>query len=288
MFILKSEIKAVLAALLLAVSMQGCDCAKETDETNTFLDETSLHADDALMSAGGNVEGISVCHEGVCERTGSGGYIGFDAAGSYTFYINGIYLSERNITETARIVSPYTLFDSNATARAYELFVHACDRDEEDTSVSLSFSPYLPDADSFEAFLNDSMQEGNITFSINDHNITIDTLSGFIKRDDINWTYTVIDREVYTALELVEAFFDRAKDKKIALFDSNETFEFERLGPVSFMLGEAYSIELELQSDALILHFTDLESGVESDARFVEIRDENLLQSELVNLEIVE
>ncbi len=287
MFIEKNVLKSMLAALLLVLMMYGCDCVKETDDA-TLSNEMLLHADDALMSAGGNVEGISVCHEGVCERSGSGGYIGFDAAGSYTFYINGIYLSERNITETARIVSPYTLFDSNATARAYELFVHACDRDEEDTSVSLSFSPYLPDADSFEAFLNDSMQEGNITFSINDHNITIDTLSGFIKRDDINWTYTVIDRKVYTALELVEAFFDRAKDKKIALFDSNETFEFERLGPVSFMLGEAYSIELELQSDALILHFTDLESGVESDARFVEIRDENLLQSELVNLEIVE
>ena len=51
-------------------------------------------------------------------------------------------------------------------------------------------------------------------------------------------------------------------------------------------LGDVYSLELQVQSDRLVLDFIDLESGVESEARFISVVD-STLQSDLVDLEIV-
>jgi len=266
--------------------LNGCDCSdKQTNEPDVV---SSQHTDDAIMFAGGSIEGVSVCYEDTCARTSSDGYITFKKSGSYTFYLNGMYLTEQNITKNTRVISPYTLFEDEMTSRMYALLLHACDRsdDVEDDVIELSLSPYLPAFESFEALLDTQKLDSNLSFSMNDHNVTVDTVSGVILRDGIEWVYTPIEQDVYRALESVESFFDRAEGKKMALFHSFETHTLNRLGPMNFKLGDVYSLELQVQRDRLVLDFIDLESGVESEARFISVVD-STLQSDLVDLEIV-
>ena len=296
--------------ILLAMGLSGCKY-KEDEDVNTAKLPTPLNVQ--MQVLGSTIEGMTVCLDNnVCKKTDSKGMVAFEKFGSYTFKINDMHISTLEIDNNKTLISPYVLFDKNDTlAKDISLVIHAFDKskDPSDESVLLSFSSYIPKAESIEAFIADNKVDGNLTYVINDHNNTIDFNASKIYRDCKNEEVSVYDtnvgefvtrlelkcdefvvdiapKENYVLLEDVSAFIALAEDNNVTLENIETKYLLKQETLTSFTLGDRYRFSFFAEKEKVVVEIYDAQSRITDKGELLKSDDVHSLLTNLTQINI--
>jgi len=270
----------------------GCDDPVESTEPTTNEEETTVELPVQIQVVGSLIEGMIVCDSNnSCKQTDTNGMVSFEKFDDYAFKINDINISSLSIDSNMTIVSPYTFFDTNDTlAKNFLLLLHAFDKgsDITDETVSLTFSSYIPTVISIKTFIEEKLDGEDLVYSVNEHNIIIDTEDNSIDRDNVDSTILVPSKEIYKKLDYVSTFIEIANDKNVTLGNIGTKYLLERTTLTSFTLGERYRFTASVDESDVLVEIYDNTSRTTDNAKLV-IGDENsTLITNLVSVTLVE
>lgn len=299
---------SVSIIVLLSMGLSGCSCEEDADTTELL---TPLNVQ--MQVLGSSIEGMTVCLDNnVCKKTDTKGMVAFEKFGTYSFKINDMNISVLDIDKNKTLISPYALFDKNDTlAKDISLLIHAFDKskDPSDKSVLLSFSSYIPKAESIEAFMLDHRVDDNLTFVVNEHNNTVDFNASKIYRDCEDKNVTVFDanasafvtktelkcdefivdiapKENYALLEEVSSFISLAEDKNVTLENIETKYLLKQETLTSFTLGESYRFSFFVEKDKVAVEIYDAASRTTDKAVLLESDDATTLLTNLTEINI--
>ena len=284
-----NQIRIILS--LIFVIIVGCDDPQENIEPKNDQEEL-VEKLPVQLQVIGSLEGIIVCDSNSsCKETDSNGVVSFDTFGHYSFKINDINISTFEIDSNITVVSPYKLFEDNETlAKNFLLLLHAFDKgsDIADEEVSLSFSSYIPTATTIKNFINLNLQDNNLSYSVNDHNITIDTVEHLIDRDGINFDIDIPTKESYTKLKNISDFIGMAKDKNVTLGNISTKYILNEETPTSFTLGERYRFRAYIKEEDVLIDIYDNSSRTTDNAKLIIDDDNSTLVTNLISIIVME
>jgi hypothetical protein len=283
MFIKLQKVIPILGLILIL----GCDDPKEEASLDNN-EEVIVPSAVQLQVVGSLIEGMIVCDSNSsCKQTDSNGMVAFDNFDSYTFKINDINVSSLNIETNRTIVSPYKLFEHNETlAKNFLLVLHAFDKGSEisDEEVVLTFSSYIPKADTIEQFIIEHSENNDTNFSVNEHNISIDTQENIVNRGDRDFTIDVPTKEAYAKLDRVSEFIALANDKNVTLGNVSTKYLLTSATLSSFELGERYRFNAFAKEEEVIVEIYDSQSRTTDSAKLIESDDNTTLVTNLVSI----
>jgi len=222
-----------------------------------------------------------------CKKSDSDGMVAFEKFDDYNFKINDINVSSLLIDSNRTIVSPYKLFDTNDTlAKNFLLLLHAFDKssDISDEKVVLSFSSYIPKANNIRTFIDEHREEDDIVYTVNDHDIIIDTEENSIDRGDEDFSIDVPSKETYAKLDIVSNFITLANDKNVTLGNVSTKYLLKSSTLSSFDLGERYTFSAFAKEEDVVVEIYDKNSRTTDSAKLVESDDNNSLVTNLVSI----
>ncbi len=276
----------------IALLFLGCDDPKESIATTTNEEESTVILPVQIQVVGSLIEGMVVCDDSnSCKQTDSNGMVAFEKFGDYAFKINDINVSSLTIDSNMTIVSPYTFFENNETlAKTFLLVLHAFDKgsDITDEKVFLTFSSFIPVATDIKTFIEENLDEEDLVYSVNEHNITIDTEDNSIDRDDIDFTIEVPEKEAYLKLNNVSSFISLANDRNVTLGNVSTKYLLKRVTPTSFTLGERYSFKSYAKAEDVIVDIYDSTSRSTDSAKLIIDDDNTTFITNLVSITLVE
>ena len=284
----------ILKIVILAVAFLflGCDDPEESTSTTSNEEEATVILPVQIQVIGSLIEGMIVCdNNNSCKQTDSDGIVSFDKFGAYDFKINDINVSSLNIDSNVTIVSPYTFFENNETlAKNFLLLLHAFDKgsDITDEKVSLTFSSYIPTTTSIKTFIEEKLDGEDLVYSVNEHNITIDTEDNSIDRDGTDSIIDVPTKEVYTKLDNVSNFINLANDKNVTLGNVSINYLLSKTTPTSFTLGERYSFKAYAKAEDIVVDIYDSTIRSTDSAKLIIDDDNNTFITNLVSLTLEE
>lgn len=281
------KLKKLISTILL-IFILGCDDPIEEEPQPNNEEEVIPILPVQIQVVGSLIEGMIVCDSNnSCKQTDSNGMVAFDKFDNYCFKINDINLSILNIDNNSTIISPYTLFDNNETlAKSFLLLLHAFDKgsDISDEKVALTFSSYIPIAKDIPTFIREHRQDDDIVYSVNDHNITIDTEDNSIDRDNVDFTIDVPIKAAYSKLDKVSNFITLANDKNVTLGNVSTKYLLTSSTLSSFELGERYTFSALAKEEDVVVEIYDKNSRTTDSAKLVESDDNNSLVTNLVSI----
>lgn len=283
--------KQISGLIFILLFIAGCSCSESVD--NKKAEETTEAPPMVwIQMAYPKVEGLSICSELECKHTDADGMAVFSAFGRYTFRINQMELGSINVENNRTLVTPANLMSLNdAYPKWLELFLHACDRDEypDDERVLLTFSPFIPSDGNFTDLLENSVIDGNLSYSTSEHNITIDAVNSFLLRDAEEYNLTLVDSEIYTQLANFTEFVTRADEHNASFFSTGEKLLVTSETLTRFDLGDRYQIQSMVENGKLMIKIYDYSTYEEQNAVYLSTDDENLtLITDLMTLSVVQ
>jgi len=269
----------------------GCDDPKEVAPKEPNQEEEIKILPVQLQVVGSLIEGMVVCdNNNSCKSTDNNGVVSFDKFGQYSFKINDINLSTLTIDTNKTILSPYTFFENNATlAKDFFLLLHAFDKGSNiaDEKVALTFSSYIPTATTIEDFITTHLDGDDLLYSVNEHNITIDTEDNSIDRDDKSFDIDVPTKESYAKLQYISNFIEVAEDKNVTLSNLSTKYLLKGVTPTSFTLGERYRFTAYAKTEDVMVDIYDSTSRTTDKSKLIIDDNNQTLITNLVSVILV-